>query len=347
MNVCFLIEGGQDAGLGHVYNSTALSGALSTDANPMFLTTSGEQVVSKVTDFGHEIEQVDTANDLAAEISRRQPDSVVIDRPDISETFLTRIYNAVSNDTRITAIGDLGAYLSSNAPEYCDAVVDLDIGSGYDHAAIKYDERSETLHLVGVQHFILRPQFYRSVATAAVPDTVENIMLMFGASDPSNYTARALGLLMKSDRNFDINVVLGPGYTHSETSVTESGAGANEYENVTIERDVSDIASRMQSADLLLTSPGLTMIEALFLRTPVVAFRQNTIQELFKDYDFVYPSERMDEIVERVDEFVSSFDNLFSESNFDPKTGRTAVVEAVSETDRNVREIYNTMRSRY
>lgn len=347
MEVLFIVDGGPDVGLGHVYNSTGLCAALPAEANPTFLTASGEQVVEKVSDFGYEVHSVDATTDIPMELSRRHPDSVVIDRPDIPESFLDQVHGTVSTGTRVVAIGDLGEYLSSNAPEYCDAIVDLDIRNGYSHSAIRYDDHSGTLHLAGLQHFVLRPQFYQSETTATVPDTVESILLIFGASDPSNYTTRALDLLLSRDRQFDINVVLGPGYRHPETLVSEFDTDNRDRDCITVERDIADVASRMRSADLLLTSPGLTMIEALFLRTPVVAFHQNTLQQLFQDYDFVYPPERMEDIVNRVDEVVSLFNDFFNESYFDPEIGRTAVVEAVSEIDNEMEEIYETMRPHY
>lgn len=100
--------------------------------------------------------------------------------------------------------------MSSNAPEYYDTIVDLDIRDGTSYSEIWYDDQSETLHCAGLHHFVLRPRFYRSETTATVPETVECILLIFGASDSSNYTTWVLDIILAGDKQFEINVILGP-----------------------------------------------------------------------------------------------------------------------------------------
>lgn len=346
MRIDFLIEGGPDIGLGHIYNSTAICATLPDDTNPLFLTTSGEKAVTKVSDLGYDIQEYDENNQIIARLSKDQPDCVVIDRPDISELLLKDVRKAVSPDTRILAIGDLGEYLPSAAPEYCDALVDLDIGSGYNHSEIRYDENTGTLHLVGLQHFVLRPQFYQTNTNFSVPTNINKILLLFGASDPSNFTSKALKLLIEKDKEYKINVVLGPGYCEN-LIFTDSDIRAHNKDNITVEQDISDVASRMKSCDLLLTSPGLTMIEGLFLGTPVAAFLQNTIQHLFKEYEFVYEPDQMEYVIHHFDKVLTYFDDFFQQQRFDPELGRAAVVEAIIKNDSEIKKVYENFQSEY
>jgi Spore coat polysaccharide biosynthesis protein, predicted glycosyltransferase len=312
------------------------------------LTSSSEQVLKKITDFGYDVLQTDETTKIPDILLRQQPDVVVVDKPSISEWFLSHISEVLSKKTRIVAIGDMGENLSDNAPEYCDVVVDHDVRNGYSHSKIRYVEEAATLQLIGLQHFILRPQFYEIKTTDTVPETVGKILLMFGASDPSNYTTKALNQLLDADRQFDdINVVLGPGYQDLDVLESNLKPESKERESLTIERDVSDVAVRMLSADLVITSPGLTMIESLFLQTPVVAFYQNTLQQLFRDYEFVFPPEHMCQIIDNIDEILEISNEIFDKNYFDPHTGRKAVIKAISDTDRNTRELYTTLRDSY
>jgi spore coat polysaccharide biosynthesis predicted glycosyltransferase SpsG len=161
-------------------------------------------------------------------------------------------------------------------------------------------------------------------------DDLTQILLMFGASDPSNFTSAALSCLLESYPGYDIDVILGAGFSHHSAFDTVLENHKDQQGCVTVTQDVRDVASRMLAADVVITSPGLTMMEAIALRRPIIAFYQNELQEIWQCYPFVHCPDRLNHLVTLIEEAHGSFAELTSDHNIDFLEGKNQVIDAIS-----------------
>nr|WP_307904223.1 hypothetical protein [Clostridium botulinum] len=91
-----------------------------------------------------------------------------------------------------------------------------DLGEGAKYANLVFNALYE--HKIplrnaysGYKYYILRDEFY-GYKDRDIKETVNNILVTFGGTDPSNLTEKTLEALLKINYDKDINVVLGLGY---------------------------------------------------------------------------------------------------------------------------------------
>ena len=125
----------------------------------------------------------------------------------------------------------------------------------------------------GLKYLILRKEFHEFwKKNRKIKDELRRILVIFGGSDPSNYTARTVRIL----QDFDVTAVLGPGFVHDVDLDCRIVFKSNR------------VAELMFEHDLVITSLGLTMFEALCVGTPAIAICQNDTQRwLLKHMPFL------------------------------------------------------------
>ena len=114
---------------------------------------------------------------------------------------------------------------------------------------------------------------------------IENILLIFGGSDPANLTSKVLSKLYKNDK-LTLDVVIGPKYNHS---IIDEISNKFTGENLNIYREPENIGEMMFNNDSVITSPGMSMFEAIFVGTPVLSIFQNSLQkQCYKSFDYEF-----------------------------------------------------------
>ena len=108
-------------------------------------------------------------------------------------------------------------------------------------------------------------------------------MLIFGGSDPSNFSSAVLSEILKMTMSFQVSLVIGNGFLH----MTELGLVINNIQSksdVTVYQNILNVAEMMSLHDVVFASPGLSFFESLVIGTPVVGFHQNELQkEAYQD----------------------------------------------------------------
>ena len=90
---------------------------------------------------------------------------------------------------------------------------------------------------------------------------------------------------MQLDKGFYLDVVLGPEFRHLQ-DIEKLKKNSNKIQ---IHKTPSNIAELMYKADLVITSPGLSMFESIYVGTPFISIYQNAIQEYYyKSFNYPY-----------------------------------------------------------
>jgi CMP-N-acetylneuraminic acid synthetase/spore coat polysaccharide biosynthesis predicted glycosyltransferase SpsG len=115
--------------------------------------------------------------------------------------------------------------------------------------------------------------FYKPIK---IRDRVERIFISFGGADPQNYSDRLLEIIT-SDKKYDryhFTVVLGRAKLNVERLLEY-----NDYPNIDVLYDVSNMPELMSSCDMAITSRGRTGYELAILGIPSIAMAQNPREE--------------------------------------------------------------------
>lgn len=108
-----------------------------------------------------------------------------------------------------------------------------------------------------------------------IEDQVKRIFVSFGGADPQNYSDRILSMVKKPEyRDFEFVVVLGRAKKNVEELLKY-----NDYPNIHVLYDVSNMPELMSSCDVGITSRGRTGYELAILGIPSISMAQNQREE--------------------------------------------------------------------
>ena len=108
-----------------------------------------------------------------------------------------------------------------------------------------------------------------------IKEKVKRVFISFGGADPQNYSDRLLNMICKPEyKEFEFVVVLGRAKYNVDALMK-----FNEYENIEVLYDVSNMPELMTSCDIGITSRGRTGYELAILGIPAIAMAQNRREE--------------------------------------------------------------------
>lgn len=114
--------------------------------------------------------------------------------------------------------------------------------------------------------------FYKPIV---IKEQVKKIFISFGGADPQNYSDRLLAIISKAEySNYQFIVVLGRAKNNVEVLLEY-----NEYNNIEVLYDVSNMPELMSNCDIAITSRGRTGYELAILGIPSIAMAQNEREE--------------------------------------------------------------------
>lgn len=305
-SIYMIVDGGLKMGMGHVQQSLSLARKLAAESEITFLTKSDEGVSIKIQENGFPSIRMKDDVEIFERLQNSDPDVVLFDKIDVSEALVRDIRQSLRSGvvifTNLTA-----------ANKYAHMAVTADIGSGFKN--IRYvDESSGTLSFFGPKFWVLRPEFYEYKKIGKYRNLeAKKILLIFGGSDPSNLTTAALKQLLAVKRNFDIDVILGSHYGFDVELQQIIDAPEHAGGNVTVRRNVANVAELMFNADLVLASPGLSAFEALCVGTPVIVVPHDSLQrDTYAGYMRMLERCDLQKLVEMIDkcEFTLPGDEL-------------------------------------
>ena len=252
--IVFRVEGNKEIGLGHIYRCLTLADSMLDHTIFFAISTNSQIGIEKINSHFYPLIEFEPghSNEIKA-IDSFSPDIVV---NDILDTDIEHIRLLKERGYRVINFEDQG-----DGKKEADAVINA-----------MYDERSagKDKHVfVGHDYVCLRDEFYVA-KPITVKDQVNNILLLFGGTDPSNLTETVLLWLHKIRNDVKLTVVTGPGYMHLD-KLTSDIKGIN----ATIVSNTKVITKYMEKADIAITSGGRTVFELASLGIPMIVINQN------------------------------------------------------------------------
>ncbi|NLB62257.1 MAG: acylneuraminate cytidylyltransferase, partial [Clostridiales bacterium] len=252
-------DGYKEIGMGHIYHCLTL--AYNLTAHEVVFVTKNEHKdgINKLQSTNMNLKIVETDEEFFSFLSEYKPDIVVNDTLDTEAEYVARLKML---SKRVVCIEDLG----SGAHE-ADAVVNA-LYDGMEQGQNVYS---------GSDYVCLRDEFLYS-KPAEFHAEVQNIVVLFGGTDPSNLTKKAYLAareLHKELPNTRFTFIAGIGY-----DCDTNGIFTIEHENIFVVQDVNFISGILKTADLALTSQGRTVYELASMGVPSMVMAQNERERL-------------------------------------------------------------------
>lgn len=324
MKMAFITDGGLNMGMGHVYRTLTLANEIKDVAETCVVTKGDERVVHKLRESGRVVLEANCDHEIINHLIKIRPDVIAVDMLNVEKVFAKKL-KTVSNNRLI-----LFENLISGSNRYADVVINAVMGADFKNK--KYlDRNTNTLYLYGPKYFAFKEEVYEFKKRRKVlKDRINRILLIFGASDPSDLTSLALRQLLNSDENYKIDIVVGAHFGHEKALNSILTEYVDKKDKVFIYKDVGNVAELMFNADVVVCSPGLSAYVALCIGTPIIVFHHNSWQkEGFKGFIDTMGRNEMFKLKEMVDrgDFVDPRSGFIKEMLIGE--GKREVIEAI------------------
>ena len=129
--------------------------------------------------------------------------------------------------------------------------------------------------LLGLKYVLLRDEFLKYLGFRRnIRKKPENLLILLGATDPENYTAKIINTLKEIKNSMNITIISG-----QEPSVELLEALKNYQGKYQLKHNVKNMPAEMLNADLAITAGGSTNWELSFMQVPFIALAKNDYEE--------------------------------------------------------------------
>lgn len=254
--ILFRADGYVKLGMGHIYNCITLAYSM-IEHEVLFVTREDcELGLKKIIDSKFKYRTIKTDEDLFKVIDEYKPDIFVNDCLNTESEYILKLKN---NVPRVVTIEDLGtgAYVA-------DAVI---------NALYDSPENATEKFYSGYKYVCLRDEFL-TVVPKPYSETVKNIVVLFGGTDPSNLnekTYQAAFSIHKKYPNISFSFITGIGY-----DCKKHGVVSDESKNIFVYPNVPVVSKYTKKADISVTSQGRTIYELASMGIPSIVLSQNS-----------------------------------------------------------------------
>ena len=240
--------------MGHIYRCLTLAYNL-TGHEIVFVTKKEHQEgLKKLQDSHMKVHTIEDDNDLYSFIKEWKPDIIVNDCLNTEAEYIETLKSMVN---RVITLEDIGS------------------GAELAHASINALYEDNTMggnYYWGEKYVCLKDEFLIA-PTSSYSEEVKNVVVIFGGSDPSNFTERIYNLAQNTHSSFPnihYDFILGAGYNNSEGNIDSLPEL-----NINVVQDVKRISDYLSKADLAFTSQGRTVFELACVGVPAIVLAQN------------------------------------------------------------------------
>jgi len=242
-------DAAKELGMGHVYRTLALAYALARHDITIVLSADKPLGQEFFAEYPFAVDTVE--NDLAfLNYARKQKaDLVVLDRLDNAAEFVTLL----SGHCKVVTFEDLG-----DGAE----VADMHIADMYENPRVAPEKQ-----LTGMENTILAPSFESVSRQIEFREEVEEVLVLFGGTDPANLALNALKALELIEYPGRVTVVRGLGADLIDPKAYKL--------RIRVLSNVKNMPAVMERADIALSSAGRTITELASLGIPTICLAQN------------------------------------------------------------------------
>lgn len=277
MRVVFIVHGNENIGLGHVMRSISLAEAFRERGHNVSFFSRFRQGIDLIISRGFEIEKCYEQKDentsrgffyggkkeQEAEVKdvldnlSGQADVIIVDSYNVSQEYFLSIKRKAGY---LIYIDDLNKF------EY---PVDMLLNGTASATDMGYENQQSAKLLIGLKYNLIRKEF-RNMSKKIVKESIMDILITTGNSDPFHMTEQILRYLLKQIDGWTCNyhIIIGGGF---EKSICNEADLADRI-NIFWYDKPSNMADLMLKSDVAITAGGTTLYELAACGTPAVAF---------------------------------------------------------------------------
>ncbi len=252
------VDGHRALGMGHIYRCLTIAYNL-VGHDILFVSREDcQEGVAKLKSSFMPIKTIRDEQELFSIIEQWKPDIMVNDCLNTEASYIAKLKDMVE---RIITIEDMGT------------------GADIAHATINalYDGDTKTNHYVGEKYVCLRDEFIIA-KPSPYSEEVKNVTVMFGGSDPGNFTERIYNIAKSVHQDYpDISFtfILGGAYDNTSNLIASLPS-----HNIRVLTDVKRVSDVLSNSDLAFTSQGRTVYELASMGVPAIVMAQNERETL-------------------------------------------------------------------
>jgi spore coat polysaccharide biosynthesis predicted glycosyltransferase SpsG/CMP-N-acetylneuraminic acid synthetase len=243
-------DAARELGMGHAYRTLALAYALARHDLTIVLSANKPLGVGFFQEYPFKIETVEDDLGFLNLARKARADLIVLDQLDTHKELVALL----GETAKIVTFEDLG----SGAEQADLLVADL-----YENPNVPSERQ-----LTGVQNSILAPSFESLPRKTKFRENAEDVLLLFGGTDPSNLAIKALESLQSIHFKGRVTLVRGLG-----ASLVDPAKFGNL--NLQILSNVKNMPALMVKADIAISSAGRTITELSCIGVPTLCLAQN------------------------------------------------------------------------
>ena len=254
----FRVDGGHvfSISMGHLIRALTLAKKLQSQYEIIFVSKNYPDGIAYIRKFGFDVEIIETSDDSDITLNnlcdKYSPQTIVIDLfscPYVGffEYARSRKYRTIVFDTlgRLKGVADI-------------VINDTLVKDFADYSNLNHQSKL----FLGPEYFMID----NPPEIIAPRDTVKDIMITFGGSDPTGLTAKVLQVLLKMRIAENVHVILGPAFTEHQR-IHET---AKEHKFITIHNNPDNFFEILNQQDIVICAAGRTLYECAYFGKPVV-----------------------------------------------------------------------------
>lgn len=253
--VAIYVNGNNKRGVGHVYRALELADEFYTKPDIYYdINQTDVKIFGQTT---HNLIGVNGIGELLQFLKEKQYDILINDILTTSIDYMIAIRQALPNASLVNFEDDgEGIYKA-----------DLVINALYQNSQLKQVKTGEKYYISSKLFMFYEP--------VKIKEKVEKVFIAFGGADPQNYSDRLLNMISKEKyKGLEFIVVLGRAKLNIDTLMKY-----NNYQNIEVLYDISNMPEIMTKCDIAITSRGRTGYELALLGIPSIAMAQNQREE--------------------------------------------------------------------
>ncbi|MEY4742738.1 MAG: hypothetical protein RIR34_77 [Actinomycetota bacterium] len=240
----------KELGMGHVYRTLALAYALARHDITIVLSEDKPLGAEFFKDYPFKVDTVKSDLEFLSYARKAKAELVVLDRLDNLAEFVTLL----GGFCKVVTFEDLGDGAEA---------ADLLIADLYENPRVPAERQ-----LTGVENAILAPSFETIDRQIQFRDKVQEVLVLFGGTDPSNLAETALRALEHIKFEGRVTIVRGLGADLIDPKAYNL--------RLKVLSNIKNMPAVMENADIALSSAGRTITELSSLGIPTICMAQNS-----------------------------------------------------------------------
>lgn len=252
--IVFRADGYKKLGMGHIYRIFTLIYSLTGQDILIVTKEEHKEGLEKIKESNLPYRTINNDNEFFEILAEYKPDIIVNDCLDTKRDYIIKLKQF---SKRVITFEDLGEG-AEEADAVINALYDCNLNSKNVYSGEKYICLRDEFLVKNIKEFSSK---------------VNNILILFGGTDPSNLTLKLYNLVKKIHcvkSNIKFIFIIGTAYDADKNKIYEDIEN-----NIFVIKDTKRVSDYMACADMAITSQGRTVFELAHMGVPSIVLAQN------------------------------------------------------------------------